>query len=609
MFTMKLKLKAVIYFLLLSSIGCISCQKETSCEGCAIKKNKTPIAVAGPDQVITLPTDSVLLDGRSSSDPDGRISRYAWTKISGPVSFSIISPMDSLTKVKGLVAGTYFFELKVTDNGGLSAKDTLSIIVDPVLTTNHPPIANAGADQSFTLPTNSVNLDGSASSDPENNITAYLWTKIYGPTTFNIINANTVQTLLTNLTEGVYQFELKVTDAGGLFSRDTIQLIVKPATNSNCILSQVMIGSLSIQRSPVNILEGGNKILFAGGFIGGIGPPMYGASSRVDIYDRTTQNWSTAELSLNRFSMGTVASGNKIYFAGGDNGRPCTRVDIYDASNNTWSTAELSNPREDVIAVAAGNKVVFAGGISSTGQSTSVDIYDQTNGSWSTASLSHPTSGNYPGYYAFSQSGVISAGYKIYFVTNSNSIDIYNTQTNTWSTQIIAANRLTQGRVMLLDEKIYFSSSANSGATAGYEYANNVERYDIAADNWSSIRMSQSRADMAAIAGDGKLFWAGGFDSSWDVNGEEAIRPVANIEIYDVTTGLHSFHALQQPEWWVKALKTNNKIFFSYGNYTDTYDMNTHTWSVCPVLLDQALSIGNTVYGVGSDSRVWKLEF
>jgi hypothetical protein len=38
------------------------CKKEYSCEGC-INGNKPPIANAGPDQVITLPTDSVSLDG------------------------------------------------------------------------------------------------------------------------------------------------------------------------------------------------------------------------------------------------------------------------------------------------------------------------------------------------------------------------------------------------------------------------------------------------------------------------------------------------------------------------------------------------------------------
>src|SRR4030095_15673523 len=142
--------------------------------------------MAGPDQVITLPADSVSLDGRSSNDPDGVISSYLWTKISGPASFHIIKQSDSITKVKALVAGAYLFELKVTDNDGLSAKDTMSVIVDPVLTTNHPPIANAGDDQTITLPTNTINLDGSASNDPENNITDYLWSKISGPSSIDI---------------------------------------------------------------------------------------------------------------------------------------------------------------------------------------------------------------------------------------------------------------------------------------------------------------------------------------------------------------------------------------------------------------------------------------
>src|SRR4249919_3421961 len=126
---MKSFVKLVCCILFFSSM--ISCKKETSCEGCATKNNKPPIAVAGPDRVITLPTDSVLLDGSSSSDPDGKISEWLWTKISGPASFNIIKPTDSLTKVRSLVVGTYLFELKVTDNGGLSAKDTIRIIVDP----------------------------------------------------------------------------------------------------------------------------------------------------------------------------------------------------------------------------------------------------------------------------------------------------------------------------------------------------------------------------------------------------------------------------------------------------------------------------------------------
>src|SRR6187402_3347852 len=92
----------LLLLLLTGIIFIISCKREYSCEGCA-DKNKPPIAVAGPDQVITLPTDSVLLDGRTSSDPDGNISNYLWAKISGPVSSNIIKPSDSITKVKALV--------------------------------------------------------------------------------------------------------------------------------------------------------------------------------------------------------------------------------------------------------------------------------------------------------------------------------------------------------------------------------------------------------------------------------------------------------------------------------------------------------------------------
>ena len=110
--------------------------------------------------------------------------------------------------------------------GDFLQKIPCRVIVDSVLTTNHPPIANAGADQTITLPTNTINLDGSASTDPDNNITSYSWTKISGPSSFNIANASGSQTQVTNLVQGVYLFELKVTDAGGLFSKDTVQITV-----------------------------------------------------------------------------------------------------------------------------------------------------------------------------------------------------------------------------------------------------------------------------------------------------------------------------------------------------------------------------------------------
>lgn len=90
-------------------------------------ENQAPIADAGPDQTITLPTDSVTLDGSASTDPDGSITSYVWTEDSGP---STVDPDDAVTTAAGgLVEGTYVFRLTVTDNDGASSSDTVTITV------------------------------------------------------------------------------------------------------------------------------------------------------------------------------------------------------------------------------------------------------------------------------------------------------------------------------------------------------------------------------------------------------------------------------------------------------------------------------------------------
>jgi Tol biopolymer transport system component len=106
-----------------------------------------------------------------------------------------------------------------------------------------PPVANAGPDQTIILPTNTVALDGSASTDPNNNITSYLWTKISGPLSFTIANANAVQTQVTNFIEGIYQFELKVTDAGGLIDKDTVQVTVMMNLPPPCTTCKIVFVS------------------------------------------------------------------------------------------------------------------------------------------------------------------------------------------------------------------------------------------------------------------------------------------------------------------------------------------------------------------------------
>ena len=191
--------------------------------------NVPPTANAGPDQTITLPTNTVTLSG-TGTDPDGTIVAYLWTKISGPAAGTITNPANAATSVTGLAQGTYKFELRVTDNVGAFGRDTMQVIVSPP-SSNIPPTANAGSDQTITLPTNSLILSGSGT-DPDGTVVAYLWTKVSGPAAGTITNAATPATSVTGLVQGVYKFELRVTDNNGAFGRDTMQVTVNPAAGN-----------------------------------------------------------------------------------------------------------------------------------------------------------------------------------------------------------------------------------------------------------------------------------------------------------------------------------------------------------------------------------------
>ncbi|MGV3527270.1 MAG: PKD domain-containing protein [Flavisolibacter sp.] len=106
----------------------LSCKKETSREG-LILANQPPVAIAGSDVIIILPVDSARLNGTASSDADGLIKKWQWSKISGPLSFFIQQKDSGSTLVNALVQGTYQFELAVTDDKGDLGKDTIQIIV------------------------------------------------------------------------------------------------------------------------------------------------------------------------------------------------------------------------------------------------------------------------------------------------------------------------------------------------------------------------------------------------------------------------------------------------------------------------------------------------
>ena len=189
--------------------------------------NISPTANAGSNQTINLPVNTTTLSG-SGSDPDGTIASYQWAVISGPAGSVINNPAVAQTQLSNLIAGTYIVQLKVTDNSGAIGIATAQITVNPPSPhINVPPTVNAGSDQSITLPTSTTSLNGTAS-DQDGTITSYQWNMISGPGTCNIAHTNTAQTSVSGLVQGVYKFQLTVTDDRGAVSKATLQVTVNP---------------------------------------------------------------------------------------------------------------------------------------------------------------------------------------------------------------------------------------------------------------------------------------------------------------------------------------------------------------------------------------------
>ena len=89
--------------------------------------NIPPTANAGEDMVVS-GAEFVQLDGTSSREPDGIISRYHWVRTAGkPVE--IVNAGAAITALNNIQKGAYSFRLTVMDDKGGVSSDVVRIEV------------------------------------------------------------------------------------------------------------------------------------------------------------------------------------------------------------------------------------------------------------------------------------------------------------------------------------------------------------------------------------------------------------------------------------------------------------------------------------------------
>jgi predicted peptidase len=210
--------------------------------------NVAPIANAGSDRIVVLPTTSTAITG-SGVDSDGSISSYSWSKISGG-SVSITGNTTNTLKLSSLVAGTYVFRLSVKDNKGAVDTDDVTVIV------NKAPVAQAGSDRTVSLPLSSLALAGSGT-DADGTIASYLWSKYSGPT-LKMTNTTSATVTLSSLVQGTYVIKLQVKDNRGTSGYDYVRIVVNGTTASVEYLTESQVRLASLESSELNSLPNAN---------------------------------------------------------------------------------------------------------------------------------------------------------------------------------------------------------------------------------------------------------------------------------------------------------------------------------------------------------------
>ena len=296
-------------------------------------------------------------------------------------------------------------------------------------------------------------------------------------------------------------------------------------------------------------------------------------SGQVNIFDAETKGWSATGrmLSPSRTNMCTTSWNHLAIFAGGSTARghpKSTFVDIWDSSTNAWSVMNLRIGRDLLACASAGDITLFAGGSApqvNQSETDSVEIYNHITKLWTTATLSLPR--KKPEAVTVGSKIVIAGGETGRTPDYTDVIDIFDTDTNTWTT-----SRLNGARQ-------YFGAAHASGAHIG-----------------------SSDAGVAVFAGgffnDLRL---GDVDIFDPYNGKSG-KHYTTDHLYQNRSNLHGVTVGKNGRW---AAFGPGNIVAEAKITLDFYDGETGNWAHRKShveMVDQGVaSVGNVAFFVGAD--------
>ncbi|MFC1499824.1 kelch repeat-containing protein [Candidatus Zixiibacteriota bacterium] len=190
--------------------------------------------------------------------------------------------------------------------------------------------------------------------------------------------------------------------------------------------------------------------------------------------------------------------------------------------------------------------------------------------------------------------------------TTYSRVDIFDPQTETWSSGASMPTARQAGASAIVGNKIY----AIGGFLSSGQYTNLIEIYDPVADSWSSgTSMPSPRQGFVAGAIDGLIYV---------VDGDNALGWVSTLEIYDpVTDSWTSGTAKPRQSTGGGAAVLDGKLYVFGGhdgppnNYLEVYDPKTDTWTELSSMATNRQGVAGSVWDGkiyatgGGDNQIW----
>jgi hypothetical protein len=369
---------------------------------------------------------------------------------------------------------------------------------------------------------------------------------------------------------------------------------------SEQISSSQFIGTLSNSRIKGGVTSVGGVIISAGGRNNGY-TIIY---NTIDIYDSYSDVWEHSTLEKPVYDNTAISYEGKSYIVGGTTGRGAlsNNVDIYNTANKSWTHTTISEARSGLSSTEANGKLIFAGGclgiadsiktveyttlsearfdlfgssvghivVIAGGENNSaaivdtLDVYNDLTTTWTTSVMPTPLYNNDMG-----DTTSASVGNEIFFGggnLDTSTVEIYNTNTNTWRREQLSAGRNQISHVS--NDRYIVFAGGKIGATA----QTTVDIYDTVTRTWNTTNLSRIGSGMTGTS-IGNVFYF--------VLGKEAISTVVDIititDITDITTSTETLPTAQNI---ISATSLNGKAYFIGGySSSDVYIFDGVSWT------------------------------